>query len=90
VALRLGLHQPYFFPYLGYYQLLFAVDRFIAYDEVNWVKGGWINRNRMLIDGRVKWFTIPTRGASPNVAIDEVRVSDGPWRRKLRDRFAQA
>ena len=74
-AMRLGVQQPYFFPYLGYYQLLFAVDRFVAYDDVAWINGGWIHRNRLLAQGRPAWFTIPTRGAGPSVSLDAVRVA---------------
>ncbi|MDX9930187.1 MAG: WbqC family protein, partial [Bacteroidales bacterium] len=37
--------QPYIFPYLGYFQLIQSVDRFVLYDDVNYVKGGWVNRN---------------------------------------------
>ena len=88
--MRLGLQQPYFFPYLGYYQLLFAVDRFVAYDDVAWIKGGWIHRNRLLAQGRPAWFTIPTRGASSNVSLDSVKAADGPWREKMLQTFAQS
>jgi len=88
--MRLGLQQPYFFPYLGYYQLLFAVDRFVAYDDVAWIKGGWINRNRLLADGRPAWFTVPTRGASPRVPLDAVEVGGGPWREKMLRRFEES
>ena len=48
----LALMQPYFLPYLGYWQLLAAADQFVLYDEVNYIKGGWINRNRILINGQ--------------------------------------
>ena len=81
--MRLGLHQPYFFPYLAYYQLLFAVDRFVAYDDVAWIKGGWINRNRLLAGHRAAYFTIPARGASPHIAIDMVETAEGNWRTKM-------
>ena len=88
--MRLGLQQPYFFPYPGYYQLLFAVDRFVAYDDVAWIKGGWIHRNRLLVQGKPVWFTIPTRGASSNVPLDSVRAADGPWRERMLQTFEQA
>ena len=44
--MKLGIMQPYFFPYIGYWQLMNAVDRYVIYDDVNFIKGGWINRNR--------------------------------------------
>ncbi len=49
--MKLAIMQPYFFPYIGYWQLIHAVDRFVIYDDVNYIKGGWINRNRILING---------------------------------------
>ena len=88
--MRLGLQQPYFFPYVGYYQLLFAVDRFVAYDDVAWIKGGWIHRNRLLAQDRPAWFTIPTRGASSHVPLDSVRAAEGPWREQMLQTFEQS
>ena len=46
--MKLAVMQPYFVPYLGYWQLLHAVDRFVIYDDVNFIVRGWINRNRIL------------------------------------------
>ncbi len=46
--MRLAIMQPYLFPYLGYFHLLAAVDHFLIYDDVQYMKGGWINRNRLL------------------------------------------
>lgn len=45
--MKLAIMQPYFFPYIGYFQLIKSVDTFIIYDDVNYIKGGWINRNRI-------------------------------------------
>jgi hypothetical protein len=87
---RLGLHQPYFFPYLGYFQLLFAVDCFIAYDDVAWINRGWIPRNRYLCRGRPLWFTIPTRRSSSGTSIDRVEIAEGRWREKMLRRFQSA
>ena len=66
--------QPYFLPYIGYWQLLNAVDSYVIYDDVNYIKGGWINRNRILIDGEVKYFNVQLKEASPNKLINEVCV----------------
>jgi len=88
--MRLGLHQPYFFPYLGYYQLLFGVDRFVAYDDVAWIKGGWIHRNRLRSQAGPAWFTIPTRGASSRAPLDTVKVAEGSWREKMLRTFEQS
>lgn len=70
--MKLGIMQPYFFPYLGYWQLLNAVDQYVIYDDVNYIKGGWINRNRILTNGQGKYFNLLLRGASPNKLINEI------------------
>jgi len=76
--------QPYFFPYLGYFQLIHAVDRFVVLDDVNFIKRGWVNRNNLLQEGTAQLFTIPLSGASQNRKINEILVSDEPdWRVKL-------
>jgi len=67
--------QPYFFPYIGYWQLINAVDKYVIYDDVNFIKGGWINRNRILMDGEAKMINLQMRGASPNKLINAVEVS---------------
>lgn len=64
--------QPYFFPYIGYWQLMKLTDRYIIYDDVNYIKGGWINRNRILVNGNSVYLNVPTRGASPNKKIKDV------------------
>ncbi|WP_367071145.1 WbqC family protein [Enterobacter roggenkampii] len=73
--MKLAIMQPYLFPYVGYYQLAAAVDKFVFYDDVNYMKGGWINRNRLIISGQVKYFTLPLVNGSPNNKINEVLVS---------------
>jgi len=69
--------QPYFFPYLGYFQLLAAVDRFIVYDNIKYTKKGWINRNRMLRDGRIVTFTLPLMQGSDALNIEDRCLADG-------------
>ncbi len=66
--------QPYFFPYIGYFQLINAVDLFIVYDDVNYIKGGWINRNRILENGKAVYFTLQVIGASSHKLINLVKV----------------
>lgn len=56
--------QPYYFPYLGYFQLISASDTFVLYDDVQYSKGGWANRNRILSGGKASWLTLPV-GAAP-------------------------
>nr|WP_199045319.1 WbqC family protein [Dyella sp. ASV24] len=54
-----AIMQPYFFPYIGYFQLMKAVDRFVFYDDAQYMKGGWLNRNRILAKGAPCWWTLP-------------------------------
>lgn len=73
--MKVGIMQPYFFPYIGYWQLLNAVDKYVVYDDVNYIKNGWINRNRILINGQPHWFTLPLDKASPFNLINEINIS---------------
>ena len=72
--MKIGINQPYLFPYIGYFQLINAVDKFIIYDDVNYIKGGWINRNRILINNQQHYFTIPLCEASQNKKINEINI----------------
>lgn len=76
--MKLGIMQPYFVPYIGYWQLMNAVDKYVVYDDVNFIKGGWINRNRILLNGQPQYFNLPMLGASPNKLINEVGVNNNP------------
>ncbi len=67
--------QPYFFPYIGYFQLINAVDKFIIYDDVNYIKGGWINRNNILINKEKGLITMNLIGVSQNKLINEIFVA---------------
>lgn len=73
--MRLAVMQPYLFPYLGYFQLMAAVDRFVVLDDVNYINRGWINRNRILLNGKPHTFTIPLDGASQNRLIRDIEIS---------------
>lgn len=72
---KVGIMQPYFVPYIGYWQLLNAVDEYVIYDDVNYIKSGWINRNRILINGNPTYFNIPILGASSFKLINEIGVN---------------
>ncbi|MFW6046621.1 MAG: WbqC family protein [Candidatus Woesearchaeota archaeon] len=74
--MRLAIMQPYFFPYIGYFQLIKAVDKLIFYDDVNFIKRGWINRNRIIINNSAKHFTVQLLDASQNKLINEVKFID--------------
>lgn len=71
--MNFAVMQPYLFPYLGYYQLANAVDKFVFYDDVTFIKGGYINRNNILSNGKAQRFTIPVPGISSNTLINELR-----------------
>lgn len=71
-----GIMQPYFLPYLGYWQLMNAVDTYVVYDDVNYIKRGWINRNRILINGQASYINIPLLKASQNKLINEIFLND--------------
>lgn len=74
--MKLGIMQPYFLPYIGYWQLLNAVDKYVIYDDVDFIKGGWINRNRILLNGEPHFLNVPMVGASSNKLINEVGVQN--------------
>jgi hypothetical protein len=76
--------QPYLFPYLGYFQLIAAVDKFILLDDVHYINKGWINRNRLLIHNTIVAFTIPLKKASQNRLIKDIEISfESKWQDKL-------
>jgi WbqC-like protein len=81
--MKLAIMQPYFFPYIGYWQLIHAVDRFVIYDDVNYIKGGWVNRNRILINRQPAYVTVPLHQSSPNKRICDILLHPSPyWRSK--------
>ena len=68
--------QPYLFPYIGYWQLINAVDTFVIYDDVNFIKRGYINRNNILQNQKPQLFTLELIGASQNKKINEISVGN--------------
>ena len=74
--MTLGIMQPYFMPYIGYWQLMAAVDTYVIYDDVNYIKKGWINRNNILVNNDKQMFTIALNGASQNKLINEITIAD--------------
>lgn len=83
--MKLAIMQPYLFPYIGYFQLINTVDKFVIYDDVNFIKQGWINRNNILVQGKPYLFTLPLRNQSSFSKINEVfvnRAQYDSWRKK--------
>lgn len=74
--MAIGIMQPYFFPYIGYFQLINACDKFILFDDVSYMKKGWINRNHFLINKQKKLFTLPLKKISQNKLINTIEIFD--------------
>ena len=82
--MKIGIVQPYFFPYIGYFQLINTTDKFVIYDDVNFMKKKWINRNKILISGGSSFITVPLRRQSQNKLILETEIAnDSKWKSKL-------
>ena len=84
--MRLGMMQPYFFPYLGYYALIAATDQWVVFDTAQYIRRGWVNRNRILSTGRDGWkyIRLPTQRADRNTPINRIQI-DGlqNWQQQL-------
>lgn len=72
--MTIGIMQPYFLPYIGYFQLINAVDKYVIYDDVQFIKGGWINRNFILLNGERFLINLLLSGASSNKTINNIEV----------------
>ena len=82
--MKVAVMQPYFLPYLGYWQLMAAVDQFVVLEDVNYIARGWVNRNRIWVGGKEHWMTIPLTNASQNCHISETLIIEGnEWKKKL-------
>ena len=83
--------QPYFFPYAGYFQLIAAVDLMVLVSDFPYLKGGFVNRNRMIVNGVQNWLTLPVSKASPNKSIEQHQVClDSSARSKTLQKIRQA
>ena len=74
--MKIAVMQPYFFPYIGYWQLINSVDIFIIYDDVNFIKKGYINRNNILINNVKHLFTLALIKSSQNKKINEILIGE--------------
>lgn len=88
--MKLAIMQPYFFPYIGYFQLIKAVDQFIVYDNIKYTKKGWINRNRILRLGKDEIFSLPLKNDSDFKNICDREISGNFKPGKLLSQFADA
>lgn len=86
--------QPYFFPYIGYFQLMEAVDLFVFLDDVQYMKGGWVNRNRIRNRDKAHWLTLPVLHAPLTHRINQRSYMLGKpvaaTKRKLQSAYRQS
>lgn len=82
--------QPYFLPYLGYFQLMNAVDEFVIYDNIKYTKKGWINRNRFLLNEKDELFSVALKKGSDSLDVREREISPIFERDKLLNQFKSA
>ena len=88
--MKLAIMQPYFFPYIGYFQLMAAVDMFIVYDNIKYTKKGWINRNRMLQNGKDVIFSLPLKGDSDTRDVRDRELATDFNRESILNQFKSA
>ena len=93
---KVAIMQPYFLPYIGYFQLINSVDEFIVYDNIQFSKKGWFHRNRFLQNGRDEYFTLPLKKDSDYLDVNQ-RVLSDTWSsdrdktlRKLKEAYKKA
>ena len=90
--MRIAIMQPYFFPYIGYFQLINAVDEFVIYDNIEFTKKGWINRNRILVNGTDALVSLPIKKDSDYIHENERFLAD-TWeveRKNLLNRITES
>ncbi|MEG9328951.1 WbqC family protein [Salinimicrobium catena] len=90
--MKLAVMQPYFFPYLGYFQLINVSHTFVFYDDVNFITRGWINRNKIKVNNNSFLFTIPLENASQNKLINQIYIDKKrfqSWKRKFQETLKQ-
>lgn len=82
--MKLGIMQPYFFPYIGYFSLICQSDKFIFFDTPQYISSGWVNRNRILkSDGTPGYITVPVVKAARETAIKDICISNPEWKQSF-------
>ena len=90
--MRIAIMQPYFFPYIGYFQLMNAVDEFVVYDNIQYTKRGWINRNRILVNGQDNFISLTIKKDSDYLNVVDRTLSES-WqqdRKKMVNRIVES
>ena len=80
--MKLAIMQPYFLPYLGYFQLINSVDEFVLYDNVQFISQGWVNRNSILVNSSPCRFVLPLESTSHQANINERTLASKQWERE--------
>ena len=82
--MKIAIMQPYLFPYIGYFSLIKNTDFFVFFDTPQYIRKGWINRNRILsANGDITYFTVPIQKADRNTPINKIIVSNNyDWKMK--------
>jgi len=88
--MKVACMQPYFLPYIGYFQLISAVDKFVVYDNIKYTKKGWINRNRFLVNGLEAVFSLPLKKDSDSLNVNQRYLADSFVPEDLLNRFKEA
>jgi hypothetical protein len=88
--MKAAIMQPYFLPYVGYFQLIAAVDLFIVYHNIQYTKSGWINRNRPCRNGEMVTFSLPLKSASDHLDVRERELAANFKREKLLNKIKEA
>jgi hypothetical protein len=88
--MKLAIMQPYFLPYIGYFQLIQAVDCFVVYDNIKYTKKGWINRNRLLKNASDATFTVPLKSAADTLDVIDREIAEDFNRAKLLNQFRES
>jgi hypothetical protein len=88
--MKLGIMQPYFLPYIGYFQLLNVVDKYVIYDNIQYTKKGWINRNRILQNGKDLMITIPLEKDSDYLDVKDRCLSVSFDKKKLLNQIRES
>jgi hypothetical protein len=89
---KIAIMQPYFFPYIGYFQLIHSVDEFVVYDNIEFTKKGWINRNRILVNGIDVYISLPLKKDSDFLHVKDRFLAD-TWdveRKKMLNRIIES
>jgi len=82
--MKLAIMQPYFMPYVGYFQLINSVDQFVIYDNIQYTKKGWINRNRILVNGKDQIITLPIKKDSDYLDVIDRELSESWEKDKIK------